>query len=248
MAESSLSYTFVDLYQDVLSYMGQGRASADAGAVAKAKRRVNDAYRRFLALDWGFLSTTTTIDTVSGTYEYSLPDDYASIRVAFKLASDESWRNPVEIPQGQLMQLRSFSTREGTPSVFTFISSYAVATGLRYKVQFYPTPNAVLIYNYAYKVLTDKLSADADIPFCPANISHVLRAFCLAEVEAFDEEGAKTTWIDQLYQVLLPAAIKDNSIRSPNSLGIMGAGANIDNMLHPRTGNILQYGDYSVNI
>ena len=248
MGESNLSYSFLDLYQDVLSYQGQGRDSSDADAIAKAKRRVNDGYRNFLALDWIFLSKTTTLDVIADTYSYALPDDFAIMRVPFKLSSDLSWRNPVEIPIGQFLQLRSFSTRSGTPSVFTFDTAYTVSTGVRYTAKFYPTPNASLTYNYVYKLLTSELSADDDIPFCPANISQVLRAFCLAEVETFDEEGSKTTWIDKLYQIMLPAAIKENSLRSPNTVGNMNRGSGIDVMMHPRTGNQLQYGSYSVNI
>jgi len=244
MAESTFSYTFLDLYRDVLSYQGQGRTSTDATALAKAKRRTNEAYRKFLCLDWNFLVPVKTFKVESGKDEYELPDDYGVMKTPFKLAPNASWRNPVETTAALLLQARSFCPQTGTPSVYALYPEYTKESGLRYKILFYPTPNVSLDYIYSYRVLPNILVEDADIPYCPANLSHVLRAFCLSEVEKFDQEGSNFTHTNELNNVLLPQAINENSIRSPNTVGSMNMGFYSFGNRHSLYGNTAKlYGD-----
>lgn len=246
MSESTLSYKFKDLYQDVLNYMGQDRDTVDADLLAKAKRRVNEAYRSFLALDWEFLGKHATLQVDGGKDSYELPDDYGIIRVGFKLFPYMGWANPVEVPVSQFWAYQSFYPRTGIPLFYTFHTEFEPSKGLRYKVMFYPKPHVPLSYNYEYRVYTSALVNDTDIPYCPANLSHVLRAFCLAEVEMFDEEGARTAWTNKLYNIFLPQAIKENAIRSPNSVGsmdgYMGMFPGNFGTMHPAYGNTINIG------
>lgn len=222
MSESTLNYTFQSLYQDVLAYQGKDRASADAALLANAKRRVNDAYRKFLSFDWSFLGSHATLIVEAGKESYELPDDFGVLRVPFKLQPYMGWANPVEIPVGKYWGYKSFYPRTGIPLFFTFHTEFDSAKGLRYVVFFYPTPHVKLAYNYEYKKLTGAMTADAEFPYCPANLSHVLREFCLAEVELFDEEGEKTAHTLNLYKNLMPGALKENGLREPGSVGVMG--------------------------
>jgi hypothetical protein len=217
--ESTFSYTLEDLRGDVLEYQGVGRDNADADVMAKATRRVNDGYRKFLVLDWAFLSKQAVLTVEAGKDTYELPDDFAVIRVPFKCFSGNNYANPAEDTVSNIWGKRMYAPQSGPPTRFTFIDEYTEESGIRKKVVFWPTPSNAISYNYEYKVFPNELVNDDDIPYCPANLSHVLREFCLAEVELFDEEGAKTAHTSQLFQVLLPQAIRENSIRTPNTVG-----------------------------
>lgn len=217
--ESNFSYSFVDLYRDVLDYRGKGRDSTDATAIAKAKRRVNDAYRKYLCLNWEFLSEQAVMKVEVGKDTYELPDNFGTIRVPFKCFPNTSGVSPSEDTVSNIWNLQMYSPQSGDPTRFTFRSIYSPERGIRKSVTFWPTPIREVQYHYEYKIFPNELVEDADIPYCPANMSHVLREFCLAEVELFDEEGAKTAHTINLYNVLLPQAIRDNSIRSPNTVG-----------------------------
>ncbi len=217
--ESNFSYTFKDLWQDVLDYRGKGRDTTNADDIAKAKRRVNDAYRKFLCLNWEFLSKQAVLTVTSATDTYELPDDFGTLRVPFKCKANTSYANPSEDVVSNIWNLQMYSPSNGDPTRFAFISSYSEDVGIRKSVLFWPKPVQTIQYNYEYKVFPNELVDDGDIPYCPANISQVLREFCLAEVELFDEEGSKTAHTTNLYQVLLPQAIRENSIRTPNTVG-----------------------------
>jgi hypothetical protein len=241
MAESTASYTFAQLYADVSAYRGKG-SSPSGTDLTIAKQRVNDAYRKFLALDWSFLSQHKVLKVETGKYIYELPDDFASLRVPFKLFPYMGWANPIQLPMDKFWQYQSFYPRQGIPLFYAFHTEFDERKGLRYTVHFYPTPHVDLSYNYEMKIMPNILVEDSDIPYCPANLSHVLRAYCLSEVELFDEEGAKTVWTDMLLKVLLPQALKENSIREDRTMGNMG-GDNSGNLnyptLHPVYGNTL---------
>ncbi len=221
--ESSLSYTFQDLYLDVLEYSGVGRDTTDTDIIAKAKRRVNDAYRKFLVLDWEFLTKFTTLNIISGTDTYELPDNFGVMRTPFKCSPNTVYKNPEETVVSKIWEMKMYSPQYGTPIYYTFKSDYDVSRGVRTSVVFYPIPNQGIIYNYSYKLITNELVNDGDIPFCPPNLSHVIREFCLAEVELYEEEGANGTHNNHLYNVLLPQAIQENSIRTPNTVGLLNA-------------------------
>jgi hypothetical protein len=251
--ESNFTYTFSDLYKDVLSYQGQNRDETDATLVATAKRRVNEAYRKFLGYDWAFLSQFEVLKVDAGQYEYTMPDNFSILRSSFKLFPFMGWANPQEIPVGKFWSFQSFYPRTGIPLYFTFKSEFSPTSGLRYKVLFYPTPHIGLTYNYEFKILPNAMVNDADIPYCPANLSHVLRAFCLSEVEQFDEEGTKTAWTTILYNVMMPQAMKENSIRSDKTVGNMCIGGSpytIGNFptLHPIFGNMLSIGGNTYSV
>jgi hypothetical protein len=244
--ESTLTYKFSDLFADVSAYRGKSR-SPTGDDLTDAKRRVNDAYRKFMSLDWEFLSQHRVLKVDAGKYVYELPDEYSVLRTPFKLFPYMGWVNPVEVPMDRFWQYQSFYPRQGIPLFYAFHTEFSEQKGLRYTVHFYPTPHVNLSYNYEMKVLPKSLVGDDDIPYCPANLSHVLREFCLAEVELFDEEGSKSVHTNQLFQVFMPQALKENAIRAPKTVGNM-AGDSSNNMnwptLHSIYGNTMSYGGY----
>ena len=74
---------------------------------------------------------------------------------------------------------------------------------------------------FTYRITVDELSANGDIPVCGPEHSQALRTFCLAEVEAFDNEkpGVFMTRL----AVDLANSIKKDSQKSARSVGMMVA-------------------------
>jgi len=121
---------------------------------------------------------------------------------------------------------KATASNPGIPAMYTFHTEYTPQKGLRWHVLFYPTPHVEITYNYEYRRLANELVNDADIPWCPGDLSTVLRAFCLTEVETFDEEGTRKTWTDKLYGTnrtpgLLSVALANENKRRPDSVGNM---------------------------
>lgn len=238
MAESTIQTTFQELYQDVLNYQGLDRDSSDATELATAKRRVNDGYKKFLVFDWSWKSESDALEVQGGKYEYELPDDYAYLKTPFKLAPNTGYIAPRETSYANLLQYRSFYPMQGTPFFYAFRTTYDKEVGIRYILVLYPTPNSNFTYNYEYSRIVNELVNNGDIPYCPANLSPVLRAFCLAEVEKFDDEGSKDHWTTELYKTLLPQALRDDSKRTPGSVGNMNNVSGIgDFTMYPQWGN-----------
>lgn len=203
MTESSLTFPFSDLYSDVSEYRGEGR-SPTSTPLAEAKRITNNGYRTFLAAyDWSFLKKTANINFEDGRWEYLLPDNFRQLKVPFKYPTMKGWPNPTERTEEELIDLRTGSgTTEGIPYCFALRASYFEGGGTRWEVIFHYTPDSATQAYYTYLINVDELVNDADIPIGGAEHSQLLRAFCLAEVEKWDEEKPGT-WTEEIKNLLL---------------------------------------------
>jgi len=223
-AEPTFTYTFSNLYEDCSEYMGTGRAPTGANLSA-AQRRVNSGYRQFIAAhnNWNFLKRNAVLVTESGKWSYDLPDDFASLVYPFKYPPDSSWINPVETDESHIMELRTGSgDTSGRPYLFAIkAKEYAPEEGIRWEVIFHYKPNGVYEMPYTYRITVDELSANGDVPVCGPEHSQTLRTFCLAEVEAFDNEKPGV-YITRLAADLANSIRKDSQ-KSARSVGVMGA-------------------------
>lgn len=221
--EPTFTYPFSDLYADVGEYMGVGR-SPTGTSLDTVKRRVNDAYRRFLAAhDWNFLKRSTVLPTESGKWQYQLPDDFSSLAVPFTYPKDNSWINPKETDEATILELRTGSgSTSGRPYLFAIRpKEYTEGEGTRWEVIFHYTPGSVYDMIYTYRITVSELVNDADKPIGGAEHSQTLRDFCLAEVEAFDEEKPGTFSVRLIES--LARSIERDKKKSPRSVGIMGS-------------------------
>ncbi len=194
MAESTLTYPFSDLYKDVAEYAGLGRTPT-GDSLALAKRRVNDAYRRFLAAhDWHFLKMTAVLTTEGGKYRYNLPDDFSTFTRPFTYPPDDGWWNPYETDASTILATRTGSgTTSGRPYMFAIRTRpYTKGEGTRWEVIFHYQPDAIYQLTYSYRVSVDELVDDGDKPIGGPEHAQTLRSCCLAEVESFDEEKPGT--------------------------------------------------------
>ena len=218
--ESTLTFDFQGLYQDVAEFDGLGRSVTGAG-LATAKRRVNDGYRMFLAAhDWNFLKQNSVL--IARGYEEELPDNFTDLIIPFKYSPTDGGEIMQETDDAAIIQLREGSNRTtGRPYKFALRpKKYTTGTSsIRWEVVFFPAPDAVYPLEYSYHILVNKLVNDDDAPVCGAEHSQTLRAYCLAEVESFDKEMADV-WTTKL-PLLLAQSIKKDGKKSARSVGVM---------------------------
>ena len=223
--EPTFTYPFSDLYADVSEYIGTGRSpTATSTPEVTAKRRTNDGYREFLAAhDWNFLKRSAIIVTETGKYHSDLPDNFESLVYPFKYPPDSSWLNPEEVDEATIMELRTGSgTGSGRPYNFAIrAKEYSEGEGIKWEVIWHYTPGSVYQLSYTYRIMVNELVNAADIPVCGPEHSQTLRAYCLAQVEAFDEEKPGT--FTQKASILLNSSIKKDRRKSARSVGTMGA-------------------------
>lgn len=215
-----LNKYYKDLYLDALEYAGKTRESTVVADIAKAKRRVNDAYKNFLmAYDWYFLRNEALITTVENIGDYDLPEDFSIFKSKPFTTASNIYNYPTEIDNESILKLRSECSSTGTPYYFATTTKYTPEKGIVTIMRLYPTPSAGITYIYSYKPNTPDLVEDKDIPYCPPDLYYLLRAFVFAELEQFVEEDAKKGWISKIYQFLLPQAIKLDSAKRPSTVG-----------------------------
>lgn len=223
-AEPTFTYTYSALMEDTSEYMGTGRAPTGA-ALSSAQRRVNAGYRQFLAANdnWNFLKRSATLVTESGKWFYDLPDDFASLVYPFKYSFNDSWINPEEKDESFIMELRTGSgDSTGRPYCFAIrAKEYSEGEGIKWEVIFHYVPNTNYEMPFTYRITVDELVNNADIPVCGPEHSQTLRTFCLAEVEAFDNE--KPGVFSTRLAVDLANSIKKDSQKSARSVGMMVA-------------------------
>lgn len=214
-----LNKKYIDFVKDTLEFAGKGRDSTNTSDIAKAKRRVNDAYKNFLsAYDWYFLREEALVTTISGTGDYDLPEDFSIFESKPYTSSSSIYNYPTEIDNETLLRLRSECNSTGTPYYYATITEYTPEEGIKTVFRLYPTPSEGITYIYSYKPNIPELVEDYDIPYCPPDLIFLLRAFCFAEVESFDEEDSKKGWVSKIYQFLLPQAIKLDSKKRPSTI------------------------------
>ena len=167
MAEATGTYTFADLWQRAAMFWKNSR-NPGSDDVELLKDVVNDAYSRFLsAHDWTFASPTAQITTTANQDSDPLPDNFGELAADFAYASAEN--------QSILMTERTSEWIEqmqgangaptGSPMFFAVEPSTLVAaTGQRWRVMWYPTPNDAFTFNYRFEINHIKMVTDAEYP------------------------------------------------------------------------------------
>jgi hypothetical protein len=217
---ASMIKTFGDLYNDVARFLGTYGSSGPSGDdLTDAKNAVHAGYLRFiLAYDWSFRKRAHSLDTISGTYKYELPEDFENLQDTFQFSVDDAFPPVEERSVSEIMDWRAINTYTSYPSFYAIQNGvYSKETGQGKEVIFYPTPDATYNFNYVYYIVPPKLSDDNDIPIGGVEMSECIRGYCLAEAETFIEESAGTQEAKRAQ--LLAEAIRVDQRRQPKTLG-----------------------------
>jgi hypothetical protein len=146
--------------------------------------------------------------TTANDYDIALPDDFGGIDGPLTYATADACNIEIPIvPEVRLRMLRQNNTTTGYPSYAAtrMINTFTGASGLRWELLLFPTPNAAYTLSFRYKVLPGELSDALPYPYGGAAHSETILEACLsvAEQRMDDEAGLHT----QLFAERLAASI-----------------------------------------
>lgn len=197
MAESSLSITFSDLQSEVRRFAGWDAVAnwtsantSDFGLILKA------GLRKFYfppaiepgqpSYEWSFLRVFTTLALTAADFNYTLPDDCSGIIVkeSVTFALGISFQRLTKIDESDLRSQQASQSLSGRPTYFAVRPvAHAPATGHRYEMLLYPTPDSAYTLHYGYVVLPNTLDATNIYPYGGGLYSEVILAAVLSEAE-----------------------------------------------------------------
>lgn len=221
MAESSLSIGKTEIDKFIANFLGYGRTSASWTTAQTAdidQARDAGVARFYGEKDWFFLSPPTTLTTVASDYDQDLPDDFGSFRETFYWPVDQGYSPIIQTSVGKIRELRTQTSSNGIMTHFALNpKTQTGASGTRWEVLWYPTPDAVYAMPYRYNVLRDALSATYPYPAGGMAVREAIVEACLAAADLLinDAVGAH----EQMYQVHLQRAKQQDERTQPRTLG-----------------------------
>lgn len=104
--------------------------------------------------NWSFLTPIATVSTANGTSAYDLPNDFNGMIEGFSLPAANGGLKLSMVSEDQMRQLRSTeAAANATPKYATIRPKTATGAAVQvWEVLLYPTPNAILVVTYRYKL------------------------------------------------------------------------------------------------
>lgn len=122
--------------------------------------------------------------TVTADGDYDLPTNYGGIDGDLTFGATEGYRRIPVAGEGQVRALRMSGVTTGRPQYAAIQPKTSDgADGQRFRIMFWPTPDAVYNLTYRYNVLTDKLSTANPYPLGGMAHSETILQSCLAVAE-----------------------------------------------------------------
>lgn len=244
MAESGLSIGASDLRAEIGALAGYGRVSGDwsTDELADINRWMNSGIRRVyyppafrseikdsdvVGYEWSFLRPWTTLSVVSGTSDYTLPDDFARFIGPLHYAESENRKAIVSIPTPDILELRSGTATTGAPQyVAERWKSSTGSTGQRKEALLWPEPDNDWTLSYQYEAYQGALSDTYPYPLGGMKMAELYLESCLAvvEVRANDEPGPHYA---EYVRLLIDAVARDKNQGAQN-FGQMGHREQLD--------------------
>jgi hypothetical protein len=208
--------TYLQLINEVLARLRETTVSTSTETpyssligkfVNDAKRQIEDAF------NWDVLSQDLAINTVAGTYKYSLTGAGQKFQLqdAINITSNVGLRN-ISFP---LMNRRqNFATPvSGIPCEFIF---EGVDGNGDAKVSLYPRPDGVYALQFTLTIPQATLSSDSTSVLVP-DVLVVQNAYSRALVERGEDGGLSSSEAYQLYRSMLSDYIALEATRFPDS-------------------------------
>ena len=229
MAESTLSLTYTDLIEAVGHMLGFRRDSTvyTSEETADCDDSVQSGYRQFIfppvlpgqstSHEWSFLSKQGDQETVDGTAEYDLPDDFGSLRGNFTVNETGRWYPIVHRDEEYLRILRARGDVNGRPRYCALRpKTFAAATGQRWTLIIWPDPTAAWTLQYRYNVLVGAISG-TQYPLGGMPHAETVKQSCLADAELRMNDDHGIHW--ERFMVRLAASVAADGRLAPETLG-----------------------------
>lgn len=224
MAESTLSLTLLDYKRAVADYLGFGRDETvwSANELAQVVEYVKSGLRQFYnppllpgratPHEWAFLRPTTTLAVSEDDADYDLPDAFGGFIGGMVFSGDDNVAGEVIVTTlGEVLRRRSLpSDATGPPSVAATRPKTGVgATGQRWELLLWPTPNGDYTLTYRYQIIPDHIPADAQYPWGGEQHAETILASCLAVAERMDERAEQTKRVYFLERLAASIAVDE---------------------------------------
>jgi len=217
MAESGLSFGAADFRASIGELAGWGRSGADYTANLDAINRIMDSGVRRVyyppaineivaGYEWTWLQPYTTLAVVSGTNDYTLPDDFARFIGNIHYPADENQKDVVIVPTAHILQYRAGTSTTGYPRYACERWKSSDGTyGQRKETLLWPTPDVTKTMSYQYEAYVGPLTTANPYPLGGMKLAELFMESCLSVVEKRldDESGIHT----RDYEALITDAV-----------------------------------------
>ena len=207
--------TYLEMINDVLTRLREAPVSTanETTYSALIGKFVNDAKRQVEdAFNWNVLDTDITINTVAGTYQYTLTGAGAKFQLqdAINITSNVTLQN---IPFVVMNRRQNFATPvSGIPSEFCF-EGFSNGDA---KVTLYPRPDNVYNLKFTLTVPQTTLTSDSTSILVP-DVLVVQNAYARALAERGEDGGLTSSEAYQLYRLMLADYIALEGTRFPDN-------------------------------
>ena len=225
MAESSLTLTYVDFSIRVADYLGLSRNSGNWSSSEQDRidQYVNAGLKRFLqAHNWSFFRERATITTAASDYDYALADNCANVEGPLLITGSSAYP-PIDLGSEDLIiQLQTANSGTGFPQIAALrpLAFDQTATGTRWEIIFWPTPDAVYTISYNKVLKFEELSStNLYAPGGPYHDETMLAAM-KAEAEA-DQNDGEEFWEKRYQRKLAESKDFDQRTMRTERMGMM---------------------------
>jgi hypothetical protein len=234
MAEPNSSATLTYLRDKITRYLGMGVYSALSTA---EQARVDDIVKRGClrfwfppvlpgeaqSHEWSFLKPLLTVTTANNVSSYDLPDDWGGKLSNFTYHDGVHDGRMVRIiGELEFRRLVGDNDKKGPPEAAVIYQKdpFVGTTGQRWRVQFYPKPDAAYALLIRYQAVPAVPTAGGSFFVGGPMHSETLLEACLsvAELEERDEAGPHFV---AFMENLRASVARDRQLSSPPSMGFM---------------------------
>ena len=136
--------------------------SDDSDFILTVEQWIRDALDEMaLETNWRAFKTYTTLTTVNGTPEYTLPINVRDIAYIRDPANE---KYVVYADHARLAELHVDFEKPGTPDFWMFAQPVVTPPDVQYKIRFQPIPNLVINYDIGYHIVPARLLTSDTIP------------------------------------------------------------------------------------
>lgn len=195
---SDLHITYSKLRRAVGVHLGSGRSDSDWDTNAESDieaviesglravywpvldEKTGETYR------WSFLEQDLPVQLVAGQSDYTLPEEFASLKAAFSYPDGSENRPIAVVPFPHLRQLKSRRNATGAP-LYCAVKEAAIHPGQRSRkaVVFYPTPDATNAALVTARMAIEPTMVSTDKPYPSGGVllSEAILEACLAAAD-----------------------------------------------------------------
>ena len=169
---------------------------------------------------WSFLRPISRMDLTAGTYQYTLPADFAMLRGPMTYAPGTYTLYPdIElVGEEKVRQMLQFTDLTSRPTMAAVVSQAPGQTGHRKELWVYPKPDADYEILIRYSVNMIEMEDDDALPVGGPPHSQTLIEACLAAAEAYSGKAGLHT---KLFMECLAASIShDQQLAAADTYGV----------------------------